>query len=86
MSGESAGSPAFTPRQQVLDFKYAEPAVDVWAAVASLYFMLTGYISRDLKDKDLFLAGSGLMQNTHIWCFVGAIPVVAPPIASMRKS
>ncbi|NER37450.1 MAG: protein kinase [Oscillatoria sp. SIO1A7] len=56
MSGSTAKSPAFMPRQQILDFKYAEPAVDVWAAAASLYFMLTGYIPRDLNDRDPFLA------------------------------
>ena len=56
MSGSTARSPAFMPRQQILDFKYAEPAVDVWATAASLYFMLTGYIPRDLNDRDPFLA------------------------------
>lgn len=56
MSSSTAKSPAFMPRQQILDFKYAEPAVDVWAAAASLYFMLTGYIPRDLNDRDPFLA------------------------------
>jgi serine/threonine protein kinase len=56
MSGSSAGSPAFMPRQQVLDFKYADPAVDVWAVAACLYFMLTGCIPRDLLGQDPFLA------------------------------
>jgi eukaryotic-like serine/threonine-protein kinase len=56
MSGDKAGSPAFMPRQQVIDFKYADPAVDVWAVAASLYFMLTGYIPRDLDRQDPFLA------------------------------
>lgn len=48
-TGSSAGTPAFMPRQQVLDFKYASPAVDVWAAAASLYFALTGYPPRDFR-------------------------------------
>jgi len=56
MSGASAGSPAFMPRQQVIDFKYADPAVDVWAVAACLYFMLTGCIPRDLSGQDPFLA------------------------------
>lgn len=46
-TGSSAGTPAFMPRQQVLDYKYASPAVDVWAAVATFYFMLTGSAPRD---------------------------------------
>ena len=30
------------PRQQVINFKYAGPEVDVWATAATLYTMLTG--------------------------------------------
>ena len=41
-TGEYAGTPSFTARQQVIDFKYAQPGVDVWAMAASLYAMLTG--------------------------------------------
>jgi serine/threonine protein kinase len=46
-TGTTAGTPAFMPRQQVVDFKYATPAVDVWAAAASLYFALTATPPRD---------------------------------------
>lgn len=46
-TGTTAGTPAFMPRQQVIDFKYATPAVDVWATAASLYFALTGHPPRD---------------------------------------
>jgi serine/threonine protein kinase len=45
--GFVAGTPAFMPRQQLLDYKYAQPGVDVWAAAASLYFALSGYTPRD---------------------------------------
>lgn len=41
-TGESAGKPVFIPRQQVRSFLYSKPEVDVWAASASLYYMLTG--------------------------------------------
>ncbi|MDF0552305.1 hypothetical protein [Kamptonema sp. UHCC 0994] len=45
------------PRQQVLNFKYAQPEVDVWAAAASLYYMLTGYFPRNFaKNQDPFVA------------------------------
>jgi serine/threonine protein kinase len=46
-TGDTAGTPEFMPRQQVINFKYAKPEVDVWAAAASLYYMLTGYTPRD---------------------------------------
>ncbi len=46
-TGMMAGTPSFMPRQQVVDFRYAKPEVDVWAAAASLYFMLTAYYPRD---------------------------------------
>ena len=56
MSGDRAGSPDFMPRQQLLDFKYADPAVDVWAVAASLYFMLTNCSPRKLDGPDPLLA------------------------------
>ena len=43
------------PRKQVIDFKYAEPEVDVWAAAASLYNMLTGTSPRNFKGSDPLL-------------------------------
>ena len=46
-TGTSAGSPSFVSRQQVLQFKRAQPEVDVWAAAACLYYMLTGSAPRD---------------------------------------
>jgi serine/threonine protein kinase len=55
-TGSSAGTPAFMPRQQVIDFKYATPAVDVWAAAASLYYALTAHTPRDFRpDRDPWL-------------------------------
>jgi WD40 repeat protein len=54
-SGTKAGTPRFIPRQQVINFKYAKPEVDVWAAAASLYNMLTGTYPRDFSNKDPFL-------------------------------
>ena len=55
-TGAMSGTPYFTPRQQVVNFKYAKPEVDVWAAAASLYFMLTGAFPRDFtKGKDPWL-------------------------------
>ena len=55
-TGNTAGTPYFMPRQQVLDFKYAQPAVDVWAAAASLYYMLTANAPRNFSGQDPFLA------------------------------
>jgi eukaryotic-like serine/threonine-protein kinase len=47
-TGARAGGTAkFMARQQVIDFKYAKPEVDVWAMAASLYNMLTGAVPRD---------------------------------------
>ncbi|MBD2568477.1 serine/threonine protein kinase [Anabaena lutea FACHB-196] len=44
------GTPGFIPRQQVLKFRDAKPDVDVWAAAACLYNMLTGYFPRNFTD------------------------------------
>jgi serine/threonine protein kinase len=52
-TGSVAGSPATMPRQQVIDFKNAGPEVDVWAAAASLYKLVTGEYPRDCpEDQD----------------------------------
>jgi serine/threonine protein kinase len=49
-TGTVAGTPVFMPRQQVIDYKYAKPEVDVWAIAASLYFMLTGAFPRNFTE------------------------------------
>jgi len=40
--GAFAGSFHFMPRQQILEFGESLPEVDVWAAAATLYYLLTG--------------------------------------------
>ena len=45
--GSAMGTPQFMPRQQAVNFRYSEPDVDVWAAAASYYNMLTGQFPRD---------------------------------------
>jgi serine/threonine-protein kinase len=49
-TGALAGTPVFMPRQQVIKFKYARPEVDVWAAAASLYYLLTGDYPRPFSS------------------------------------
>ncbi len=56
MTGAQAGTPLFMPRQQVLNFKYAQPEVDVWACAACLYNLLTGCYPRNFQGRDPFLA------------------------------
>ncbi|TAE06074.1 MAG: serine/threonine protein kinase, partial [Oscillatoriales cyanobacterium] len=56
MSGNAVGTPCFMPRQQVLDYKYAQPEVDVWAVAACLYVMITGYAPRNFVGLDPFRA------------------------------
>ncbi|WP_017624044.1 protein kinase domain-containing protein [Nocardiopsis chromatogenes] len=52
-TGTAAGKPHFMPRQQVVNFKNASPAVDVWAMAACLYAALTGRAPRDFpRGKD----------------------------------
>jgi eukaryotic-like serine/threonine-protein kinase len=52
-TGRAAGTPVFMPRQQVVNFKYAKPEVDVWAAAASFYFLVTGRFPREFsRGKD----------------------------------
>ena len=48
-TGTVMGTPVFMPRQQAVDFKYAKPEVDVWAAGASFYNMLTGAFPKNFR-------------------------------------
>ena len=50
-TGTSAGTPEFQPRQQIKDFRFSKPEVDVWAAAASYYSMLTGCIPKEYKKR-----------------------------------
>jgi serine/threonine protein kinase len=53
LTGRAAGTLLFMPRQQLINFKYAQPEVDVWAMAASLYFLLTNSAPRDFpQGKD----------------------------------
>lgn len=55
-TGTIAGTPVFQPRKQIANFKYAKPDVDVWAAAASYYYMLTANFAKEIKGKDVWLA------------------------------
>ncbi|HZO73753.1 MAG TPA: protein kinase [Ktedonobacteraceae bacterium] len=46
-TGDIFGTVRYMPQQSVIDFKYARPAVDVWAMAATLYELLTGTVPRD---------------------------------------
>lgn len=47
LTGDFSGTLSFIPRQQYLNYKYVKPEVDVWAAAATLYYMLVGSPPRD---------------------------------------
>jgi hypothetical protein len=49
-TGAAAGTPTFVPRQQLLEYKYTRPDVDVWALAASLYYVLTLQPPRDFSQ------------------------------------
>ncbi|MEH2156154.1 protein kinase domain-containing protein [Nostoc sp.] len=63
LTGNKAGTPVLMCRQQLLDYKYAKPEVDVWAAAACLYYMLTGTFPRNFTTGDPFLA---VLQNDAV--------------------
>ncbi|HEY2252207.1 MAG TPA: protein kinase [Planctomycetaceae bacterium] len=70
------GTPVFMAREQVRNFKYARPDVDVWAAAACLYNMLTGAYPREFsRDKDCW--------QTLLEC--NAIPILKRDRAIPRR-
>ena len=62
LTGTKMGTPAFMPRQQVLNFKDELPEIDIWATAACLYNMLTGYFPRDFTG-DPWLS---VLQNNPV--------------------
>jgi len=57
ITGEAWGTPEFISREQLANYKYAEPRVDVWSAAACLYNMITGAYPRNFcAGGDKFLA------------------------------
>jgi eukaryotic-like serine/threonine-protein kinase len=54
MTGQGGvmGTPSYMSRQQLLNTKYVQPAVDVWATAACLYNMLTGLPPRKFGKRD----------------------------------
>lgn len=50
-TGTVGGSFSFISRQQLLNYKYSKPEVDVWSAAAVLYFLLTGRTPRKLEGE-----------------------------------
>ncbi len=48
---DTKGTVPFMPRQQAMNYRYAKPEVDVWAAAASYYYMLTGEVPKNLSTR-----------------------------------
>lgn len=51
MTGAKMGTLAYMPRQQIINTKYAKPEVDIWAAVASIYDLLTDHYAKPFDNK-----------------------------------
>ena len=49
VTGTTAGTPLFMPREQVTNFKHIKPSGDVWSIAATFYHMLTGSIPREIR-------------------------------------
>jgi len=62
-----AGAPMFIQRQQIFNFRYGKPDVDVWAAAASYYNMITGHFPQN------FIGYSALFDTTPC---VNAVPIL----------
>ncbi|MDR1330622.1 MAG: protein kinase [Tannerella sp.] len=62
------GSIGFMPRQQARNCRYAKPEVDIWAAAASYYNMLTGALPRNFE-------GEGGAELIHEVLTKGAVPI-----------
>jgi pSer/pThr/pTyr-binding forkhead associated (FHA) protein len=55
-TGECGGSMYYMAKEQLVDYRFAQPRSDVWSAAATFYFMLTGEPPRQEMDGDLVRA------------------------------
>ena len=49
MTGAAMGTLVYMPRQQIKNFKYSKPEIDVWAAAASVYHLMTGFYAKPFE-------------------------------------
>lgn len=63
---EVGGSPKFMPHQQYFRFKDATPEVDVWAAAATYYHMLTGSFAKPISDDEKHMVKFFLKERVPI--------------------
>ena len=70
--GELGGTPAFMPREQILNFREAKPAADQYSAAATLYYLLTNQLIYDSPDN----------LNRLLWMILQQDPV---PIRMRRE-
>lgn len=78
MTGHAAGKPIWMPRQQLSNYRFAKPEVDIWAAAAMLYFLLSGYAPRDFPDED---NSWSVVLNNMVVPIRDRIPECPEPIA-----
>ncbi len=81
MTGDFSGTLGFIPRQQFLNFKYVKPEVDVWAAAATLYWMLTLRTPREFL-KNPFAS----IQETSPIPLLARLPGIDPKFAKLLDS
>ena len=49
VTGNVGGTPAYMPREQVINFRQVKPVTDVWSLGATFYCMLTGKLPRNFQ-------------------------------------
>jgi eukaryotic-like serine/threonine-protein kinase len=73
------GTPNFMPRQQLNNFQFVQPEVDIWSAAACFYYMLTYYYPRDLGE-DVPLAS---ILERPVIPIRDRSPQIPPPLAEV---
>jgi eukaryotic-like serine/threonine-protein kinase len=77
--GSFAGTPAYMSRHQLLHYESAQASLDLWAAVACLYEMLTGLPPRDFNSPDFTQV---IMENPVI-PILERSPWLSPALANV---
>ncbi len=64
---EAAGSMMYMPPEQILDFRHVRPPADVYAAGASLYFLLTGRFTVESPIHSYVELDAGTVPAQQRW-------------------
>jgi serine/threonine-protein kinase len=85
LSGQSGGTPAFMPPEQVRSFRAAQPSADQYSAAASLYYLATGEHVYERTNSMMDLLARILQEEPIPLRGVAQHPAMSGPFGSVIR-